>query len=117
MMVVRTQYAQAFFLRGCNLAAGQILSRKIHAALRDRRGTTPVANSWLTSTRVTAVVELMMQYRRRVRELAAVGGPLGARVSFPACLEQNPWMQPIKPSRRNSPPLSARIVPAVCVRR
>ena len=30
MMVVCTKHPQAFLLRGCNLAAGQILSRKIH---------------------------------------------------------------------------------------
>ena len=27
VMVVRTQYAHTFFLRGCNLTGGQILSR------------------------------------------------------------------------------------------
>jgi hypothetical protein len=30
MMLVRIKHPQAFFLRGCNLAAGQILSRKLH---------------------------------------------------------------------------------------
>jgi hypothetical protein len=37
MMVVRIEHPQAFFLRGCELVVGQILSRKLHEGFGIRR--------------------------------------------------------------------------------